>query len=174
MEVAVAGPEVLIMGHGGNVIKELMTDHQAVEELFGKIEALPPGEKSRKVYADQVTLEFARHSVAEKAYLYPAVRQYLDNGDAVADKEIDDQSKAERIMKDLESREADDAEFDRLMVLLTNEIRWHIAEEEENLFPKLRVAAPAGALDDLGEKVRQSKKTAAPRPGAPAPDKPPT
>ncbi|WP_369243145.1 hemerythrin domain-containing protein [Streptomyces sp. R21] len=161
------------MGHGGNVIKELTADHEEVEELFGKIEALPPGEKSRKVYADRVTMEFVRHWVAEKAYLYPAVRQYLDNGDAVADKEIDDQSKAERIMKDLESHEADDAEFDRLVGLLMNEIRWHIAEEEENLFPKLSVAAPAGALDDLGEKVRQAKKTAPARPGPAAADKPP-
>ncbi|NEB93229.1 hemerythrin domain-containing protein, partial [Streptomyces bauhiniae] len=26
------------MGHGGNVIDELTTDHREVEELFGKIE----------------------------------------------------------------------------------------------------------------------------------------
>lgn len=57
------------MGHGGNVIDELMTDHREVEELFGKIEALPAGYKDRKVYADQVTMELVRHSVAEEAYL---------------------------------------------------------------------------------------------------------
>ncbi|MGW2713406.1 hemerythrin domain-containing protein, partial [Streptomyces sp. NPDC001356] len=31
------------MGHGGNVIQELTTDHREVEEIFGRIEALPPG-----------------------------------------------------------------------------------------------------------------------------------
>src|SRR4051794_21640227 len=114
------------MGHGGNVIKELMTDHQEVRDLFGKIEALPPGEKKRKVHADQATMELVRHSVAEEAYLYPAVRQYLANGDAMADQEIDDHSRAEQIMKDLESREADDPEFDRLIGALMTEIRSHI------------------------------------------------
>ncbi|MET7697729.1 MULTISPECIES: hemerythrin domain-containing protein [unclassified Streptomyces] len=161
------------MGHGGNVINELMTDHREVEELFGKIEALPPGEKKRKLYADQATMELVRHSVAEEAYLYPAVRQYLANGDMIADKEIDDHSRAEQIMKDLEGCEADDPEFDRLIGVLMPEIRSHVADEEENLFPMLRDAAPPGTLDDLGDKVRQAKKTAPTRPHPSAPDKPP-
>ncbi|TLS42324.1 hemerythrin domain-containing protein [Streptomyces montanus] len=161
------------MGHGGNVINELVTDHREVEELFGKIEGLPPGDKNRKLYADQATIELVRHSVAEEAYLYPAVRQYVANGDAVADKELDDHSRAEQIMKDLEGHEADDPHFDRLIGKLMTEIRSHIADEEEHLFPMLRDAAPEGSLDDLGDKVRQAKKTAPTRPHPSAPDKPP-
>ncbi|MGV9245732.1 hemerythrin domain-containing protein [Streptomyces sp. NPDC003710] len=161
------------MGHGGNVVNELVTDHREVEELFGRIEALPPGDKNRKIHADQVTMELVRHSVAEEAYLYPAVREYLPDGDAIADKEIEDHSKAERIMKDLESHEADDPEFDRLIGMLMSEIRAHVADEEENLFPKLQKVASAEALNDLGEKVRRAKKTAPTRPHPAAPDTPP-
>ncbi|MFI5675364.1 hemerythrin domain-containing protein [Streptomyces cellulosae] len=161
------------MGHGGNVIDELMTDHREVEELFGKIEALPSGDKKRKVYADQVTMELVRHSVAEEAYLYPAVREHLVNGNTMADREIEDHSKAEQIMKDLESCEADDPEFERLIGMLMTEIRSHVADEEENLFPQLRVACPAKALDDLGDKVRMAKKVAPTRPHPSAPDTPP-
>ncbi|MGX1128959.1 hemerythrin superfamily protein [Streptomyces glaucescens] len=161
------------MGHGGNVIDELMTDHREVEELFGKIEGLPMGAKDRKVYADQVTMELVRHSVAEEAHLYPAVREHLPNGDALADKEIEDHSKAERIMKDLEGCEADDPEFDRLMGMLMTEIRSHVADEEQNLFPLLRETCPAATLDELGDKVRQAKKMAPTRPHPAAPDKPP-
>ncbi|MER5224859.1 hemerythrin domain-containing protein [Streptomyces flaveus] len=161
------------MAHEGNVITELTTDHREVEEIFGRIEALPPGDKNRKVYADQATMELVRHSVAEEEYLYPAVRQYLPNGDTVADKEIDDHSKAEQIMKDLESCEASDAEFDRLIGMLMSEVRSHIADEEENLFPMLRTTASAGTLDELGDKVRQAKKLAPTRPHPSAPDKPP-
>lgn len=161
------------MGHGGNVIDELVTDHREVEEFFGRIEALPPGDKDRKVFADQATIELVRHSVAEEAYLYPAVREHLANGDALADKELDDHSKAEQIMKDLEGCDADDPEFDRLIGMLMTEIRSHVADEEENLFPRLRAACPADALDTLGDKVRQAKKTAPTRPHPSAPDKPP-
>ncbi|MGW2520897.1 hemerythrin domain-containing protein [Streptomyces sp. NPDC001617] len=161
------------MGHGGNVIDELMTDHREVEEMFGRIESLPIGDKDRKVYADQATMELVRHSVAEEAYLYPAVREHVAGGDGIADKEIEDHSTAERIMKDLESCEADHAEFDRLIGRLMAEVRAHIADEEENLFPKLRAACPPEALDKLGDKVRQAKKVAPTRPHPSAPSTPP-
>jgi hemerythrin superfamily protein len=161
------------MGHGGNVIDELVTDHREVEELSGRIEGLPPGDKNRKVYADQATIELVRHSVAEESYLYPAVREHIPGGDALADKELEDHAQAEQIMKDLEGCQADDPDFDRLMGMLMSEIRTHVADEEQNLFPRLRAACPADALDDLGDKVRQAKKTAPTRPHPSAPDKPP-
>ncbi|WP_128434928.1 hemerythrin domain-containing protein [Streptomyces cyaneus] len=161
------------MGHGGDVIDELVTDHREVEEFFGRIEALPSGDKDRKLYADQATIELVRHSVAEEAYLYPAVREHLANGDALADKETDDHSRAEQMMKDLEACDADDPEFDRIIGMLMTEIRSHIADEEQNLFPKLRAACPENTLNDLGDKVRQAKKLAPTRPHPSAPDKPP-
>lgn len=161
------------MGHGGNVIDELTTDHREVEELFGRIEALPSGHQDRKLYADQVTMELVRHSVAEEAYLYPAVREHVANGDALADKELEDHARAEQIMKDMEGCSADDPEFDRLVGMLMSEIREHVADEEDNLFPRLREACPAGALDELGDKVRKAKKSAPTRPHPSAPDKPP-
>ncbi|MFF4984065.1 hemerythrin domain-containing protein [Streptomyces sp. NPDC001046] len=161
------------MGHGGNVIDELVTDHREVEEMFGRIEALPPGHEDRKVYADKVTMELVRHSVAEEAYLYPAVREHVTGGDALADRELQDHATAEQIMKDLEGCDAGDAEFDRLVARLMSEIRAHIADEEGNLFPALRAVCPPHALDELGEKVRKAKKTAPTRPHPAAPDKPP-
>ncbi|MEU1574005.1 hemerythrin domain-containing protein [Streptomyces collinus] len=161
------------MGHGGNVIDELVTDHREVEEMFGRIEALPSGHQDRKVYADQVTMELVRHSVAEEAYLYPAVREHVAGGDAIADQELQDHATAERIMKDLEGCDAGDADFDRLMGMLMSEIRSHIADEEGNLFPRLRQACPMDALNELGDKVRKAKKTAPTRPHPAAPDKPP-
>ncbi|MFJ4466693.1 hemerythrin domain-containing protein [Streptomyces sp. NPDC089424] len=161
------------MGHGGNVIDELVTDHREVEELFGRIEALAPGDKDRKLYADQVTMELVRHSVAEEAYLYPAVRRYVPNGDALADEEIEDHAKAEQLMKDLEGCDAGEPEFDRLIGLLMTEVRAHLAEEEGTLFPALRAACTSQALDELGDKVRQAKKVAPTRPHPSAPDTPP-
>lgn len=161
------------MGHGGDVIAELTTDHREVDELFGKIEALAPGDKQRKVYAEQAVIELVRHSVAEEAYLYPAVREFLPDGDRIADKEIEDHATAERTMKELEAVDADEPEFDRLIGELMTEIRSHVRDEEDNLFPQLRGAASQDELMKLGDKVRQAKKTAPTRPHPSAPDTPP-
>ncbi|MEW2625859.1 hemerythrin domain-containing protein [Streptomyces sp. NPDC048106] len=161
------------MGHGGNVVQELTTDHREVEQLFGRIEALPPGSPERRELADEVTIELVRHSVAEEAYLYPAVRKHVDGGEALADKELEDHAQAEQIMKDLEGLPADDPRFDTLMARLVSEIRSHLTDEEGNLFPKLEAACSAEALMDLGDKVRRAKKTAPTRPHPSAPDTPP-
>ncbi|MEZ3183028.1 hemerythrin domain-containing protein [Streptomyces pimonensis] len=161
------------MGHGGDVIAELTTDHREVEELFGKIEALPPGHEQRRKHADQAVIELVRHSVAEEMHLYPAVRAFLPDGDTLADKELEDHAEAERTMKALEGVDAGDAEFDRLIGALMTEIRSHIRDEEGNLFPRLRSAASEDELMKLGDKVRQAKRTAPTRPHPAAPDTPP-
>ncbi|MEU5048083.1 hemerythrin domain-containing protein, partial [Streptomyces griseorubiginosus] len=92
--------------------------------------------------------------------MYPAVREHLIDGDTMADREIEDHSTAEQLMKDLEGCAADDPEFDRLVGELMSEVRSHIAEEEQTLFPQLRVACSEKELDDLGDKVRRAKKMA--------------
>ncbi len=166
-------PRSAAMGHGGDVINELTTDHREVEEIFAQIEALPAGDKRRKNLADQATIELVRHSVAEEMYLYPAVRRWVPDGDTIADREIQDHAEAERTMKDLEGCRPDEARFDELMGRLMREIREHVTDEEQNLFPQLRQAATPEDLEQLGEKVRTAKKTAPTRPHPTAPDTPP-
>ncbi|MBO8193177.1 hemerythrin domain-containing protein, partial [Streptomyces oryzae] len=160
------------MAHGGTVVQELTTDHREVEELFAKIEALPPGHLKRKQYADQATIELVRHSVAEEEYLYPAVRSHVVGGEALADKELEDHKGAERLMKDLEGLGADDPAFDHILTRLIQEVRTHVRDEEGNLFPRLEEVLPRLELTDLGEQVRRAKKTAPTRPHPASPHEP--
>ncbi|MFD5721563.1 hemerythrin domain-containing protein [Streptomyces sp. NPDC127036] len=161
------------MGHGGNVIAELTTDHREVDELFEKIQDQPVGDVQRRKLADELTIELVRHSVAEEMHLYPAVRKYVDGGDDIADKEIADHSEVEQHLKDLEGVPADDPRFENLVALLKLEVTEHVRDEENRLFPLLEAACSPEALDKLGDKVRAAKKTAPTRPHPSAPDTPP-
>ncbi|MFJ6838484.1 hemerythrin domain-containing protein [Streptomyces sp. NPDC091209] len=161
------------MGHGGNVIAELTTDHREVDELFGKIEAQPVGHEQRRKLADELTIELVRHSVAEEMHLYPAVRKYVDGGDDIADKEIADHSQVEQHLKDLEGLRADDPQFNDLVAKLKFEVAEHVRDEENRLFPLLEAACTPEALNELGDKVRSAKKTAPTRPHPSAPNTPP-
>jgi hemerythrin superfamily protein len=160
----------MVVGHGEDVIDELTTDHREVDRLFEEIESAAAGSIERKRLVDQVTIELVRHSVAEEEYLYPAVRRHLPDGDATADKEIADHSRVERLLKDLEGREANASDFDVLVRKLKTEVTSHVLDEERNLFPQLRQACDKEALDKLGDKVRSAKKTAPTRPHPGAPD----
>ncbi|MFC9758971.1 hemerythrin domain-containing protein [Streptomyces sp. NPDC056921] len=161
------------MGHGGNVITELTTDHREVDELFAKIDAQPVGDKQRRKLVDELTIEWVRHSVAEEMYLYPAVRKHVADGDAIADKELSDHAQVEQHLKDLEGMTADDPQFDPLVAQLMLEVRGHVRDEEGRLFPLLTAACTPEALDELGDKVRAAKKMAPTRPHPSAPDTPP-
>lgn len=160
------------MDHGGNVIAELEADHRQVEELFQQIEAQPVGDRRRRELADELTRELVRHSVAEEMHLYPAVREYVEDGAMLADKELADHAEVEQMLKDLEDLSADDPRFNDLVAKLRLEVASHVRDEESLLFPKLAASCTPQKLDELGEFVRRSKETAPTRPHPAMPTKP--
>ncbi len=156
-----------------NLIDVIIRDHREVEQVFAQLEEPGVEPQRRKQLVDHVIAELVRHSVAEEQHMYPAARRRLQNGDEIADHEIEEHSEAERIMKRLEGMEATDREFDGLVRQLIDSIRHHIEDEEKDLLPKLRAACDEQELRDLGEKVMAAKRTAPTRPHPSAPDTPP-
>ncbi|MFI6821569.1 hemerythrin domain-containing protein [Micromonospora sp. NPDC050187] len=158
---------------GRDVIDVLTTDHREVEAIFVELESRQGTPEHRRQLVDVVIAELVRHSVAEEAYVYPAARKALPDGDQVADHEISEHADAERTMKDLESVDPSDPRFDQLLAHLTSTIRHHVQEEETDLFPRLRAACAHEELVELAEKVTATKRIAPTRPHPAAPDHPP-
>ncbi|MGW3495955.1 hemerythrin domain-containing protein [Streptomyces sp. NPDC001020] len=161
------------MGQEDNVIEELMADHREVEEIFGRIRTTTSQGQELRDLVDEVTIELVRHSVAEEQYLYPAVREHVVGGDRMADKEVEDHSRVEKLLKQLEKTKTDDPQMRPLLQQLMEEVTTHVEDEENNLFPLLRQACSSETLDDLGEKIRRAKAMAPTRPHPAAPDTPP-
>ncbi|MFG3440808.1 hemerythrin domain-containing protein [Nonomuraea sp. NPDC047897] len=157
-----------------DVIEVLVTDHREVEQMFSELETMVGAIGERpKTLAEQVVIELVRHSVAEEQFLYPAVRKHVPGGDKEADHEIAEHAEAEETMKRLEALEPGDAEFWPTLEELMRQIRHHIQDEENDLFPRLRAACTAEELTELGAKVERAKKVAPTRPHPSAPDTPP-
>ncbi|MFC9501641.1 hemerythrin domain-containing protein [Streptomyces sp. NPDC056982] len=152
---------------------ELAVDHREVDELFIRIEAQPARDTRRRELVDELTVELVRHSVAEDQYLYPAVREHVDDSAALADKELEDHAEAERLLKDLEGRDGDDDQFDTLLAKLKSEVTEHIRDEEARLFPLLAAACTPQELEELGDELRKAKKAAPTRPHPSVPTTPP-
>ncbi|KOY54985.1 hemerythrin domain-containing protein [Streptomyces sp. XY332] len=151
------------MGHAGDIIAELTADHREVDGLFARIEHTTPAGERQKA-AEHLTIELIRHAVAEEEHLYPAVREHFPDGDLIADKELADHARVEKLLKDLEGLDAAGPEFDQLIAVLKAEVTTHVHDEEDNLFPRLRQACPPESLDKLGDKVRRAKRFAPTRP----------
>ncbi|HVW44499.1 MAG TPA: hemerythrin domain-containing protein [Amycolatopsis sp.] len=159
--------------HQADLISVITSDHRAVEEVFTQLESGQGSPEHRRDLADHVITELVRHSVAEEQFMYPAARRYLDNGDELADHEIQEHAEAEQVMKQLEGVPATEPRFDELLRELMHDIRHHVEDEEKDLLPKLQRACPAEDLRELGEKVERAKRFAPTRPHPAAPDRPP-
>ena len=161
------------MADRGNVIAELTADHREVERLFERVLAMPPGDPMRKEVADRITIELVRHATAEEMCLYPAVREFVEGGDEVADRELLEQTEIERTLKRLEHLPVPNTEFNRLLAQLDRDVRTHIETEERVLFPQVADACSPQELEELGTEVRRAKDRAPTRPHPAAPHTPP-
>ncbi|KMO95347.1 hemerythrin domain-containing protein [Streptomyces roseus] len=151
------------MGRAGDIIAELTVDHREVDALFDRIEHTTPAGERQKA-AEQLTIELVRHSVAEEEHLYPVIREHFPDGELIADKELADHARVEKLLKDLEGLDAAGPEFDRLIAALKTEVTAHVHDEEQNLFPRLRHACSQEDLEKLGDRVRRAKRFAPTRP----------
>jgi len=154
-----------------SVIDVLVEDHREVERLFERALATDHGDERRDI-ADRIITELVQHSIAEEEYLYPAVRNHLDDGDRKADHEIEEHNEVEQLMKQLEGVQADDPRLLELLRQLESDVSHHVEEEERDVFPQLRDRIDAARLVELGEKVQRAKQLAPTRPHPHAPNSP--
>jgi hemerythrin-like domain-containing protein len=155
-----------------DVIELLEHDHREVEQMFAEFDrATSKGEK--EALRDRIIIELVRHSEAEEQAVYPLIRTQIDNGDQIIEHEIDEHSKAERIMKELDTMSADDPQFGVLMQQLMAAIKEHVAEEENDVFPQFRTTVSPEELQKLGTTVEALKKIVPTHPHPMSPDHPP-
>ena len=155
----------------------LMHDHREVEKLFAEIESLrgTPDrvlQQRRAELVDTVVIELVRHSVAEEAEVYPRVKEKISA--AEAEQAEREHAEAEATMKRLDGLDLDEPAFEEAFTRLMREIREHVAEEEGEMFPRMRSMFSRGELVEMARKVQRVKKLAPTRPHPSAPDEPPT
>jgi hemerythrin-like domain-containing protein len=155
-----------------DVIDVLEHDHREVEEMFVEFENAASAEDKRAI-ADKIIIELVRHSEAEEQAVYPMMAKKIEGGKELVETEIDEHSKAEKIMKDLDGLDANDPALGVLMGQLKAAILQHIQEEEGEAFPKFRQVTSDEEREKLGTVVQGLKKVLPTHPHPMAPDHPP-
>jgi len=152
-----------------DVVDILTTDHREATALLQQIRTTTDGE-TRRDLADQMISELVRHAVAEEMYVYPAMKQHLPDGEAAVEHDVAEHKELEQTMKELEAVDASDPQFDALLTQLETILTDHVADEEDEQFPRLRASIPREELVQLGQKVQTAKKLAPTRPHPAAPN----
>ena len=151
-----------------DVVDVLTSDHRDVTALIGEIWAVKDP-MIRRDLTDTAISELVRHAVAEEMYVYPAIREYLPDGEKAVEHDIEEHKELERTMKRLEEVDVTSADFDERLRELESTLTDHVQDEESEQFPELRQRVPREELVELAGKVETAKKLAPtrPHPGAP-------
>ena len=77
------------------------------------------------------------------------------------------------MIEEIESMRVGDDLYDAKIRVLGEQIKHHVKEEEEELFPEVRERLGRNRLLDLGDEMRTARSTVPSRPHPYAPDEPP-
>jgi len=159
----------------------LKNDHKTVEDLFQRFEKLGPrAVKSKEDVVARIIRELSVHAAIEEMVFYPAIRQAVDDGEIEAPnikdgvlESLEEHHIVKWVLSELEGMSAEHERFDAKVTVLMENVRHHVEEEENDLFPKVSKLLGKPRLDELGDAMAEAKKTVPTHPHPRSPDEPP-
>jgi hemerythrin superfamily protein len=112
----------------------LQRDHKLVDELFN--EFAQAGQQQLDPLARRICKLLRIHAQIEEELFYPAARKALPENSWLGAAERD-HAAAKQLISRLESMTSDHPTFKTTMTELSEQVRSHVAEEEQELFPEL-------------------------------------
>lgn len=132
----------------------LRADHKMVEDLFDQFEAARTSTK-KKALAAQICQELTIHAQIEEEIFYPKVKAALKDKELIPEATVEHASLKDLIAQ-IEANADDDEMFEAKVKVLSEYVKHHVKEEQNEIFPK----AKASKLDlvALGEELAQRKE----------------
>jgi hemerythrin-like domain-containing protein len=155
-----------------DVFEVLGADHQNVRQMLTALEDSPDNAAgagdavlaARKEVAQRLVIDSSRHEAAEEQLFWPAVRERLPGGDALADAALKQEGEAKEVLARLDRLDASDAEFDRVLAEFIPAARAHIEYEETLVWPGLREVLSAADAEELGARLETAIEQGPTRP----------
>lgn len=142
-------------------------EHDDFRELLSTYEEVDPEDHSAKRnLIDELIPVVVQHSAMEEEAFYPVVREHVPELEEEIREGIEEHHVLDVIMQELRQLDAIDEQFDAKVAVFAENLLHHIHEEEDELFPKIRMRMPAEQLDGLADELLTAKEQA---PAAPDP-----
>ena len=138
-----------------NALKLLKHQHREVKALFKQFDESEDPEEKRACFAE-IGDELAIHASIEERFFYPAVRarQTEEN----LEESYDEHLEIKKLLVDC-MRSTDAPGFDGKVAALKGAVEHHVAEEQDELFPKVRRLLDADTLEAIGQLMEAEAAT---------------
>lgn len=157
-----------------DAITMLKDDHKTVEQLFKRFEKA--GDRAyteKRNIVDRIVEELSVHAGIEEQVFYPVVRATVAGAEDDALESLEEHHIVKWVLSELDSMSPEDERFDAKVTVLIENVRHHVKEEEQDLFPKVRNKLGRDSLRDVGEVMGKAKAAAPTHPHPRSPDSPP-
>ncbi|BCJ77114.1 hypothetical protein CS0771_66580 [Catellatospora sp. IY07-71] len=146
---------------GQDAIAMLKDDHKVVEKLFKQFEKAGDSAYAKKrQIVDEVIKELTTHAYIEETLFYPTARKAApETGEHVLES-VEEHHVVAWMLSELMSTDPRDERFDAKMMVLMENVRHHVEEEEKEWFPEVRKAMSRSDLKELGAKMEAAKSKA--------------
>jgi hemerythrin-like domain-containing protein len=143
-----------------DAIVMLKTDHRKVKDLFDQFEEAEQ-QKEKISIAKKAIEELKVHATIEEEIFYPAVRQQLDDEEDLMEEADEEHHVAKVLIAELEAMKGDEENYNAKFIVLAENIRHHIKEEETEMLTKARKTkidfkALGGQMSELKEQLKSS------------------
>lgn len=137
-----------------NAIEMLKSDHQNVKGLFAQFEKAKDTRSKRKIVREAIS-ELKVHATIEEEIFYPSVRKEIDDAKTMNEAN-EEHHVAKLLIAELDAMKGSEEQYEAKFIVLAENVRHHIKEEEKEMFPKVKKAKID--LQALGNKMSQRKE----------------
>lgn len=140
-----------------NAIALLTADHEKVSKLFDQFKKMQDNgsDAEKRSLVKQVCNELTVHAQIEEEIFYPALRGAADAEDLLDEAEVEHAS-IKKLVSDLEFMNPGAAFYDAKFTVLSEYVRHHVEEEQNQIFPKAKKSGMD--LDQIGEELADRKQ----------------
>lgn len=140
-----------------DAIEQLKADHRKAEDLFEKYEVAKKSANKEEKYeiGREVCAALLIHMELEEMLFYPEACDAIQKKELISEAIVEHQG-AKTLIDELGNTSIDSSMFDAKVGVLDEQIRHHVKEEENELFPRVRESELD--LDELGKKMEKQKE----------------
>lgn len=159
---------------GPDALDLLISQHREVEELFQAFEGLSdrPSQRKQDLVREIIT-NLVRHAEIEEQLFYPTIRDAVPASVGVVDEGLEEHHSVELLLWELDHLGPEAERHDAKVTVLMEQVRHHVEEEEQEMFPKVREAIDEEQRRRLGGAMVAAWDTVPERPHPLSPDTPP-
>ena len=132
----------------------LRADHKLVDSLFEQYESAKTSAKKKALVA-QICQELTIHAQIEEEIFYPQVQDALNDHELVPEAVVEHATLKDLIAQ-IEDAEPDSEMYDAKVKVLSEYVKHHVKEEQNEIFPKVKKSDLD--LAAIGEELIQRKE----------------